>query len=354
MIKLIVADIDGVLTDGKIYIAKGEEQQKTISLKDLDAIAQIRKHQIMFGIITGEKNTFTEYIHERLEPDYWYDACKTKKQMLEKLAHQLEITPESICYIGDGKYDIEAMQYVGLSLCPADAIADVKSVADVILSTEGGNGCLAECIHMIEKYNDGITQVHTKLTHSLMEHNQLIARVRMDITLQHAIQKVIELMYTTFQEGGQVLFCGNGGSAADAQHLATELVSRFYFDRPALNAEALTVNTSCLTAIGNDYAFDRVFARQVEAKGKAKDVLIAISTSGTSKNIVEAIKAARDKKMKTVAMIGGDINCVMTQQADIVISVPSLNTPRIQEMHIMIGHIICECVEHEMYKRNER
>ena len=155
---------------------------------------------------------------------------------------------------------------------------------------------------------------------------------------------IAEEISSSLQQGGQLLFCGNGGSAADAQHLATELVSRFYCERGALNAEALTVNTSALTAIGNDYSFDRVFARQIEAKGREGDVLIGISTSGESKNIIEAVKYAKSINMKTVVFTGKQ-NSTLKQLADIAISVPSEDTPRIQEMHILIGHIICEMVE---------
>ena len=150
------------------------------------------------------------------------------------------------------------------------------------------------------------------------------------------------------KNGGQLLLCGNGGSAADAQHLATELVSRFYKERKALNAEALTVNTSALTAIANDYDYSRVFARQIEAKGKKGDVLLGITTSGSSENIIEAFRTAKKQKMTTIAFVGNKSEKIK-DVADIIISVPSTDTPRIQEIHIMIGHIVCECVEKLMF-----
>ena len=147
--------------------------------------------------------------------------------------------------------------------------------------------------------------------------------------------------------------CGNGGSAADAQHIATEFVSRFYHERKALNAEALTVNTSTLTAVGNDYSFDRVFARQVEAKGRQGDILIGISTSGESKNIIEAFEAAKKLNMSTIAFTGNR-ECTMEHKADMTINIPSEDTPRIQEMHIMTGHIICELVEKELVSEYDK
>lgn len=349
MIKLIVTDIDGVLTDGKIYIANGMELQKTISLKDMDAIAEIRKQQIAFGVITGEKNGFTEYLKQKIDTDFYYEACKEKKKRLEELSDYLKINPEEICYVGDGKYDVEAIGYAGLGICPADAIIEVKEAADYILTASGGNGCLAECLTFIQKYNLGDSDEKNIIDKSLSEHIKVFKALRYKNELRTNIETAVSEICDTFEKNGQLLLCGNGGSAADAQHIATELVSRFYFDRQALNAEALTVNASSLTAIGNDYSFERVFARQVEAKGKKGDVLIGISTSGNSNNVVEAMKTAKELGMKTIAFIGGDNQCIMAPLADIVILVPSFDTPRVQEMHIMIGHIICECVEQKLF-----
>lgn len=156
-----------------------------------------------------------------------------------------------------------------------------------------------------------------------------------------------ELIYL-FKKEGKVLLCGNGGSAADAQHIAAELSGQFYLKRTPLFAEALHVNTSFLTAIGNDYHFNEVFARAVEAKGKEGDALIAISTSGNSKNVLNAIKAAKKKNMLTIGLTG-EAGGSMISMCDYLIQVPSTDTPRIQESHILIGHIICELVENEIF-----
>ncbi len=147
---------------------------------------------------------------------------------------------------------------------------------------------------------------------------------------------------------GQLLFCGNGGSAADAQHIAAELSGRFYIDRPPLNAEALHVNTSYLTAVANDYGYDEIFARLVEAKGKEGDVLFGLSTSGNSKNIVKAFVKGKKMGMHTIALTGQK-NSKISELADLCIKVPSEDTPRIQECHILIGHIICELIERELF-----
>jgi D-sedoheptulose 7-phosphate isomerase len=160
-----------------------------------------------------------------------------------------------------------------------------------------------------------------------------------------------EMLADALGRGGKVLLFGNGGSAADAQHIAAELVGRFAFDRPALPALALSVNTSCLTAIGNDYGFDLVFARQVEALGRPGDVAIGISTSGNSVNVLRALATAKKLGLHTMALTGcpGGMLTEPAAPVDYCICVPSHVTPRIQECHILIGHILSELVEQTIF-----
>ena len=162
------------------------------------------------------------------------------------------------------------------------------------------------------------------------------------------VAKVSEILVDSIEQGNKVLLFGNGGSAADAQHLAAEFVGRFAFDRPALPALALTVNSSCITAIGNDYGFDLVFSRQIEALGRPGDVAIGISTSGNSPNVLRAVLVAKEKGLCAVALTG----CTggrLKNAVDHCICVPSEETPRIQECHILIGHIISELVEQAIF-----
>jgi D-sedoheptulose 7-phosphate isomerase len=162
------------------------------------------------------------------------------------------------------------------------------------------------------------------------------------------IEKAAQILTDTFRKEGKVLFCGNGGSAADAQHIAAELSGRFYLDRPALFAEALHVNTSFVTAVANDYGYDAVYARMVQAAGKPGDVLVAISTSGNSTNILKAIEMAREKGMRVIGFTG-ETGGKMTTLCDLLLNVPATDTPRIQEAHILIGHIVCQWVEEVMF-----
>ena len=167
------------------------------------------------------------------------------------------------------------------------------------------------------------------------------------------IAKVSELLVDTVDKGNKILLFGNGGSAADAQHIAAEFVGRFAFDRPALPALALSVNSSCVTAIGNDYGFDLVFSRQIEALARPGDTAIGISTSGNSSNVLHGLSTAREKGLRTVAFTG----CAggkLKNAAEYCICAPSNETPRIQECHILIGHIISELVEETIFHEQSR
>lgn len=176
----------------------------------------------------------------------------------------------------------------------------------------------------------------------------LKTNVLQDQAIISTIEKVVAAIVTCYKNGGKVLLCGNGGSAADAQHIAAELSGRFYFDRPPLYAEALHVNTSYLTAVANDYSYDEVFARLVKAMGSKSDILIGFSTSGNSENIVKAFAEANKLKMITIGFTG-ETGGRMKDNSCYLLNVPSVDTPRIQEIHIMLGHIICELVEKTIF-----
>ena len=171
-----------------------------------------------------------------------------------------------------------------------------------------------------------------------------------DSLLEQSVEELVAVITDAVKAGRKIIFFGNGGSAADAQHLAAEFVSRFKFDRAPLPSIALTVDTSCLTAIGNDYGFDKIFERQVMALVNSDDVVIGISTSGTSPNVINGLKAARLKGAKTISFTGSKgIAC----KCDYTLSVPSFETAMIQEIHISIGHYICGRVESNIFNSDE-
>lgn len=180
------------------------------------------------------------------------------------------------------------------------------------------------------------------------EVDSLIEALQALKALEADVAAVVEICVDALEAGNKVVFCGNGGSASQAQHLAAELVGRYKVNRPAMNSISLTVDTSALTAIGNDYGFDVVFARQIEGVGNAGDVLIGLSTSGSSKNVVAAFESAKRKGIKTVAFVGSK-PCEMKDLADATIAVPADVSNKIQEMHLAVGHYICGEIEKRFY-----
>lgn len=191
---------------------------------------------------------------------------------------------------------------------------------------------------------DKVTLIKNRVQESIRLKEQILKNSQ----LVFNVQKAADLIVEAYRNGNKTLFCGNGGSAADAQHLAAELSGRFYIDRPPIHAEACHVNSSFMTAVSNDYNFEMAYARYISAVGKEGDVLVAISTSGNSENVVQALIRAREIGL-TCIVLSGTSGGRMASEADLLINVPSEDTPRIQELHILIGHIICELVENELF-----
>ena len=192
--------------------------------------------------------------------------------------------------------------------------------------------------------------MHQDIKSIIADHKKCIELLYSDTEILNNLDHAIRLVTNTFRNGGKVLFCGNGGSAADSEHLAGELSGKFRMHRDALNAEALHVNAAALTAVANDYSFEEVYARLLSAKAQADDVLIAISTSGTSKNILKLIQKAKELKVKIIGM-GGTGGTDMIDACDIHITIPSTDTPRIQEAYMLLGHILCEKVESNLFRK---
>ena len=178
-------------------------------------------------------------------------------------------------------------------------------------------------------------------------------KILQDEEILSTLRNCVNVITDAFNNGNKVLFCGNGGSAADAQHLAAEFSGRFYTDRDALPAEALHCNTSYMTAVANDYSYDVIYSRLVKGIGNKGDVLIGLSTSGNSKNIINAFEVAKEKGMVTIGLTGHS-GGKMKDISDYLLNVPSGDTPRIQESHIMLGHIICQLVEEAVFSKNSQ
>jgi len=192
--------------------------------------------------------------------------------------------------------------------------------------------------------------MNPRISESILQSIAAKQAIAADSDFLSRIEKAAEMIVQSLRNGGKIHFCGNGGSAADAQHLAAELSGRFYYDRPPLNAEALHCNTSYLTAVGNDYGYEYIFARLLRGTAKKGDVLVGISTSGNSKNILCAYDVCKEMGINIISMTGAT-GGKMKELSDLLLNVPSTDTPRIQESHIMIGHIICELVESAIFPK---
>lgn len=190
--------------------------------------------------------------------------------------------------------------------------------------------------------------INDVVENQIKESIEVKERMLNDKSILSLIEEVSDVIAESYKHGGKLLLCGNGGSAGDAQHIAGEMVARFRIERKALSAIAFNTNSSIVTAIGNDYEYDIIFERQVEAFGKEGDVLISISTSGNSKSVIRAIKKAKEMNIKTLSFLGKD-GGECKEISDYSIVVPSNDTPRIQEAHIMVGHIICDIVERRLF-----
>lgn len=190
-----------------------------------------------------------------------------------------------------------------------------------------------------------LKQVEKILKESLSVKNEILE----DSKIKNIIIESVDVILKALKRGNKIYFCGNGGSAADAQHLAAEFTGKFYLDRKALPAEALHCNTSYITAVANDYSYEDIFSRLIDGISNPGDVLIGLSTSGNSKNIIKALKTAKLNKLHTISFTGSSEGLIKTH-SDYLISIPSKNTPRIQECHILIGHIICQIVEEQLFK----
>lgn len=183
----------------------------------------------------------------------------------------------------------------------------------------------------------------------LLKHIKAVESVIDDAPLVKSINLAGEMLVSCINSGGRIFLCGNGGSAADCQHIAAELTGRFLRERKPLPAESLTTNTSSLTAIANDYGYQEVFRRQVEALGRSGDVLMGFSTSGNSENIALALERARELGLKTIGLTGDAADTIVARASDCLIAIPTVHTPNVQEAHILIGHLLCEFVDDKLF-----
>lgn len=297
MIELIVFDIDGVITDGTVIVDSHGNEQKRISLKDIDAIFELRRRGYKIAAITGEDTEIVSYFEKRFPWEHFCRGNKRKREAMEQIERRTGVRRENICYVGDGKYDVEPLTYAGLGVCPANAIDRAKGAADIILQNDGGKGCIWELVSILEQYDDKESP-HNFFYQRLEEHTNMCKQLASDQELIGTVMEIGDRLIEIFKNGGALYLCGNGESAAGAHE---------------------------------------------------GDMLMGISTSEESKNVLEALRHAGRNGITSVLLTGGSGKPDLDGVADYIVRVPSLITPRIQEAHIFIGHVIAEYVEYKMF-----
>lgn len=347
-IRVLVLDADGVLTDGTGALVSDGSELKHFSFHDLDAVATAKRAGLMVAIVTGEVTAEVDRIAKRFGVDRVSKGARDKLAAVEELASQIGVPLESVCYIGDADRDAPALSRVGLGFAPANATPAARGAAHRILHRAGGAGAVAEAVEILLQHREDLTRLpavqdlmRSAATKSLAAHERLI-----DESLTVLGQIALALM-RAIRWGRKVLLFGNGGSAADAQHIAAELVGRFALKRAPFAAIALTTDTSVLTAVGNDWEFAEVFARQVSALARPGDAVVGISTSGRSPNVLRGLEVARAAGAVTIGFTGehgGDL----PPYTDLCFAAPANITSRIQELHILAWHMICEVLERDL------
>lgn len=347
-IEVLALDIDGVVTDGTALVAAPGREEKRFAFQDLDAVVQARALGLRVVMVSGEEGPAVDEVAERFGVSVVVPRAKDKAAAIEELSHRLQVPLSQFCYVGDGDRDAAAMRLVGIALAPANATPAAMASAHRILRAHGGAGAIAEAVALLRRlstHGERSAELTQRVTgifnESLAGHQRLI---------EESVPSVLEVanaILTAFLTGRKLLLFGNGGSAADAQHVAAEFVGRFEQESDPWPAIALTTDTSALTAIGNDYAFEEVFARQVRALARSGDVVVGITTSGRSPNVLRGVAAGRDRGAVTIGFMG-ERDSPLGELCDITFRAPARSTARIQELHLLAWHAVCDIVESEL------
>jgi D-sedoheptulose 7-phosphate isomerase len=344
-IRVLALDIDGVLTDGTGVLNSIESYEPRFDFHDLDAVTEARRCGLTLALVTGEDTDLVDRIAKRFGVDHVMRGAKDKVSGLQALSSQIGVPLADFCYVGDSDRDAPAFSHVGLGLAPLNATAKAKAAAHRILPRPGGAGAVAEAVTLLRQLkadSEGDSVVEDAIRRSVAEsvaaHQSLLNGA---IT---TLAQVTRAFVTAIRTGHKILLFGNGGSAADAQHVAAELVGRFAQDSDPWAAIALTTDTSVLTCVGNDWEYAEIFSRQVRALARPSDVVVGISTSGRSPNVIRGLQAARDCGALTIGFTGAKAG-PMVEYTDLCFCAPAQNTPRIQELHLLAWHAVCEMVE---------
>ncbi len=346
-ISLVVFDFDGVMTDNRVRVHQSGEEAVWCHRGDGLGVARLREAGFDVVVLSTETNPVVAARCRKLNIKA-IQSCDDKLTALQQFAAERNLSVGQIAYVGNDINDLACMEWVGWPIAVADALPSVRAVAKWVTRLPGGGGAVREVADRLVAARENADPAIEWARQSVWQSLEVKQAIAGSEPLLSQIVRVARMMTDVLRAGGQVFFFGNGGSAADAQHLAAELVGRFALERRALPATALSVNSSVVTAIGNDYGYEQVFSRQLEGQARAGDMAIGITTSGKSANVIRAMETGRAMGLRTIAMTGARVGQIGTV-VDECVCVPSDLTARIQEGHILIGHMLCEYAERALF-----
>jgi len=339
----IVLDIDGVLTDGSDAVHAGE---KRLFLRDLDALTRARREGFGIAFLTGESEEAASPVVERCGGGPALYGMKDKVGGLKQLIGQLECSFEDVCYVADGVRDAPALEIAGLGLAPSNASAPARAAADRVLGSRGGAGVVEEAVALLMGQGGGSGDNLAEFVRDQLTNAADFMRIVAEGEVKEIV-RAIELIIWSLSAGGKIVFFGNGGSAATAQHAAAELLGRCRKTRAPLSAVALTSDTVLLTALGNDFGQEMLFERQIEALVRYGDVALGMSTSGQSVNVARGLAAAARLGARTIALLGAEPG-VVGSAAELYVTFPVSDTARIQELHLAVLHAACAYIDERL------
>lgn len=348
MIELIVFDIDGVITDGSVIIDSRGNEQKRINLKDIDGIYELHRKGYKLAAITGENTEIVNYFEKRFPWDYFYHGNKKKKETLIQIEKITGINRKNICYIGDGKYDLDPLTHAGLGICPADAIAEVKYAADIILQHNGGEGCIWELVSVLENYH------HQDVAEScfysnLEEHIHVLKKLAANSQWIETSIEIGNMLIDVFEKERPLYLYGSGRIAITLQYMAEEL--RYCFQKRNLNVKIELV-------IEKSYAQDEhkkensdIFVPLIEDKAQSRGILFGISISDTDEKIGNILQCAKKSGIISVLLTEEVKSAELSDLADYVMTIGSCDCTVIGEAHRFITYLIVEYIEKRMFGR---
>lgn len=352
-IDLIVYDFDGVMTDNRVHVTQDGKEFVSCNRGDGLGVGMIKALGIRQVILSTETNDVVIRRAEKLGLEAIHGSSD-KGESLSRYCRQHDVDFGRILYVGNDINDLEVMRQVAFPVCPADAHPEVRKISQWCAKAKGGAGVVRELADKLAaqdgvghktydfQCDDHIERIRTQLEAGI----QIRQDILKDASLLGWVSNVADVIHATLKKGGKIIFAGNGGSFADAQHLAAEFVGRFMVEREPLASICLGTNSSLSTAVGNDYCFEHIFSRELKAIASNGDLLILISTSGNSENLLDAVRVAEGLELPVFGLVGKDGGS-LAQRIDCFI-VPSEHTARIQEMHITIGHVLCDLVDQKI------